>query len=600
MSNGNRKRPLSEKEIAELADQFGEISDQSDYSDIDSTVDIAETVSEPDDFLEYISEEDTDLEPEISDDNQTGSNNSDVEYTAKSGMKWKAMPAPSTRRKKKNIVNCKPGPTNICDAAVTIKDYFNLLLSDDIKNIICQYTNDEATKYYQKWNAQHSDSQKAWKMFDVTEFDSFVGVLLMAGALRCRRESVREMWSTDTSIRRAFFTAAMSRTRFSELMIFMRFDDKGSRDARRATDKLAAIRDVWDLFVDNCKKCFHPNEHVTIDEQLVAFRGKCPFRQYIKSKPGRYGIKVWASADVDTSYLHNLQVYTGKLEGNKPEREQGYRVVMDMSEPLFGSGRGITTDNFFTSMKLAQDLLTKNLTLLGTVRKNKTDTPLELSTKVNRSVTSSKFAFSGDITMVSYIPKKNRMVHLLSTQHDDDAVSDQEHKKPIIIMDYNRTKGAVDNSDKLIREYTCARRTARWPMRIFMNILDICGLNAYVLYISKHTDWNKGKSHRRQLFIKDLSHELASSNMKRRANNSEKLQEHIKQALRDCGILNIPGRTVKYNDDTNMEKKRGRCYQCTRAEDKKSRIKCDVCKNFVCEDHRKKTTSVICIANCEQ
>lgn len=84
------------------------------------------------------------------------------------------------------------------------------------------------------------------------------------------------------------------------------------------------------MYVENCKKTFEPYEHVTIDEQLVCFRGKCPFSQYIKSKPGQYGIKISAAADVKTSYLKNLQVYTGKYHGGVTEKNQGFRVESDL------------------------------------------------------------------------------------------------------------------------------------------------------------------------------------------------------------------------------------------------------------------------------
>ena len=52
-------------------------------------------------------------------------------------------------------------------------------------------------------------------------------------------------------------------------------------------------------------------------------------KQYMKSKPAKYGIKVWAAADVKTSYLYNLQVYTGKLLGNAPEKNQGRWILCD-------------------------------------------------------------------------------------------------------------------------------------------------------------------------------------------------------------------------------------------------------------------------------
>jgi len=35
----------------------------------------------------------------------------------------------------------------------------------------------------------------------------------------------------------------------------------------------------------------------TIDETLVVFRGRCPFKMYIPSKPANYGIKVFSLVD---------------------------------------------------------------------------------------------------------------------------------------------------------------------------------------------------------------------------------------------------------------------------------------------------------------
>jgi len=32
---------------------------------------------------------------------------------------------------------------------------------------------------------------------------------------------------------------------------------------------------------------------VCVDKQLALFRGRCPFKVYIPSKPGKYEIKIW-------------------------------------------------------------------------------------------------------------------------------------------------------------------------------------------------------------------------------------------------------------------------------------------------------------------
>lgn len=86
---------------------------------------------------------------------------------------------------------------------------------------------------------------------------------------------------------------------------------------------------------------------------LPGFRGNCPFRQFIPSKPNKYGIKCFALVNAKMCYTYNMEVYVGKQpEGpffvsNKPSE-----VVKRMAEPLFGSGRNITADNWFTDMDL--------------------------------------------------------------------------------------------------------------------------------------------------------------------------------------------------------------------------------------------------------
>ena len=207
-----------------------------------------------------------------------------------------------------------------------------------------------------------------------------------------------------------------------------------------------------------------PFDNVTVDEQLVTYRGRCPFKQYIASKPGKYGIKFWMLSDSKTSYVSRLQVYIGRQEAQAREKNQGERVVLDLCAGLKGSGRNITCDNFFTSMQLLQKLKRDKLTLLGTVRKNRVELPPELVATKGREVLSSKFAFTKDAMIVSYCPKKSKVVVLMSSMHDQPEV-DENHpkKKPMLVLDYNSTKGGVDTSDQMLRNYSCKRMTCSWP-----------------------------------------------------------------------------------------------------------------------------------------
>ncbi|KAI3357968.1 hypothetical protein L3Q82_002995 [Scortum barcoo] len=85
--------------------------------------------------------------------------------------------------------------------------------------------------------------------------------------------------------------------------------------------------------------------------------------------------------------------------GGSSERNLGMHVVLDATEGL--RGRNVTCNNFFTSSELAARLLKRDMTMVGTVRKNKPELPPTLLASKDRQVFSSKFAFTPTTTVVS-------------------------------------------------------------------------------------------------------------------------------------------------------------------------------------------------------
>lgn len=81
------------------------------------------------------------------------------------------------------------------------------------------------------------------------------------------------------------YRAGASETRFNFLLRALRFDDGTTRDERKKTDKIAPIRDMWEHFVTSCKENYVPGSDITVDEQMLGFRGRCPFRFYMSKKP---------------------------------------------------------------------------------------------------------------------------------------------------------------------------------------------------------------------------------------------------------------------------------------------------------------------------
>ena len=65
----------------------------------------------------------------------------------------------------------------------------------------------------------------------------------------------------------------MSYNRFLFLLSTIRFDDKRTRNQRKETDKLAAIRFILDAFIKKCKSTYCLEWFCTIDEMLVPLEG---------------------------------------------------------------------------------------------------------------------------------------------------------------------------------------------------------------------------------------------------------------------------------------------------------------------------------------
>lgn len=239
---------------------------------------------------------------------------------------------------------------------------------------------------------------------------------------------------------REIFRSIMTAKRFKQISRAIRFDDYANRRQMRSSDRFAPIRDFWDKWSAKLPLCFNPYAYVTVDEQLLAFRGRCKFRMYMPSKPAKYGIKFWILADNKTGYVWKIQPYLGRSDLNAaPEKQQGKRVVLDLVAGL--KGHNVTIDNFFTSYELAEELLRRKLTMVGTMRQNKACIPPEMKMCKNVPLYTSKFAFRKNATMVSYIGRKNKCTILLSTMHKtSEYVPDHPKKLPEIIGFYNSTK----------------------------------------------------------------------------------------------------------------------------------------------------------------
>lgn len=558
-------RPLSRVQLQQAIQDIIERGNESDVDDDDDDLNTSDTESDSEGDHESIASEDSDTQS--SSDDETETTRSTTVFTAKNGQQWNSTFEETGKTRAHNIMKTRLNKVVLPPGVIleTPEDAFNLFITDQIVNDIVAFTNNEARR------VTKDNNLKPWNDTDVVEMRAFFGLLLAAGHLKSNHQSYEVLWGSMYGP--PIFRATMGRNRFKSLLRYIRFDDKLTRTARRSKDKLAPIRDIWEQIVNNLRKHYIPGANITVDEQLVPFRGRCPFKQYLPSKPDKYGMKIWWACDSGTFYPLNAIPYTGKDVVRATGL--GRQVVEKLVEPYEGSNRNVTCDNYFTDHELALSLLSKGLTIVGTVRKNKTFIPPEFHPRADRPSQSSVFGFSKTTTLVSYVPKPRKAVVLLSTMHHDSSVDEANANKPEIIMYYNSTKGAVDTLDQEVHQYMSKRRTNRWPFAFFMNGLDVTGFAAFVIWTSTYPQWKKTTHSRRRIFLTDISEELVHPQVVRRSANG--LQKSTLRTVALLSAARVP------DEPTPKRQKKSRCYLCSG--DRKQRQCCHSCEKNVCNEH---------------
>ncbi|KAJ8928499.1 hypothetical protein NQ314_018939 [Rhamnusium bicolor] len=110
------------------------------------------------------------------------------------------------------------------------------------------------------------------------------------------------------------------------------------------------------------------------------------------------------------------------------------------------------------------------------------------------------------------------------SMHDHDEIDAKtDAHKPVIITDYNSTKGGVDTVDKLSASYNCSRNLRQMTNGHFYSMLNIAGINSQVIYASN----NPRITILRRNFLRQLANDFLKPHLEVRS-----AMNNISQSLR--------------------------------------------------------------------
>ena len=284
---------------------------------------------------------------------------------------------------------------------------------------------------------------------------------------------------------------------------------------RKPVDKLYLVRPVLDVILRQIEDNYVPYQDLSVDEAMIAFRGRLSFRQYLPAKPTKYGVKVWEICDARNGYCFDFDVYLGRPTGpggaEAREVQLGQWTVLKLTEKLRDKNYHVYFDNYFTSIPLLEELLRRGTFGCGTMRSNRKGLPQDLwpaakkdkgknvpcleKTKKDFLINSGDSVVfqKGQISVIAWLEKKRRKPVLIASTTTDPAsppvtVSRKQNDGrmadvpcPQAVKKYDEKMGGVDRNDALRVEYSTARMARRWWLHIFYFLFDLSVANSFIL-----------------------------------------------------------------------------------------------------------------------
>ena len=173
--------------------------------------------------------------------------------------------------------------------------------------------------WYLAENSKFCALQKSGKPLGVSEkeIEQVIGMFLRMGL--ARMPCSRLYWETKTQY--AHVADIMSRKRFLNIIAHLHFVDSLTVPEEQKCDKLWKIKPWLTDFRKNCLKLVS-EEHNSIDEQNVPFKGKFSGIKYIKKKLRKCEFKKWCRCEI-SGQLYDFDVCQRKKEGSNAQQVIG-------------------------------------------------------------------------------------------------------------------------------------------------------------------------------------------------------------------------------------------------------------------------------------
>nr|XP_047124050.1 piggyBac transposable element-derived protein 3-like [Hydra vulgaris] len=191
----------------------------------------------------------------------------------------------------------------IPDETTTLYEYFKMFVDDNLIDILAEQSS--------LYSCQSSGTSIC---VTSNEIESFIGVYFCMGLVKL--PSVRSYW--ENFMNYDGVSSVLSRNRFLSILRYLHFvDNLKVTDEVKKNDRAWKLRPWLEKLRENFLKV-SPEENQSVDEIMVAFKGRSFLKQYVPNKPNKWGFKLWGRCGV-SGYLYDFDLYQGKEIKKKDE-----------------------------------------------------------------------------------------------------------------------------------------------------------------------------------------------------------------------------------------------------------------------------------------
>ncbi|EQB59787.1 ac transposable element-derived protein 4 [Vairimorpha apis BRL 01] len=238
----------------------------------------------------------------------------------------------------------------------SVMDAVKLFIGDDL----FEYMVTETNRYHAQNIELFRDSANSvkWKDVTVVELKKMMGLLLLMG--KVRKDTRDEYLSTDNTMSTPIFAEVMSRDRFRQIWHAWHFSNNDIEDK----DRLKKIRPIISYFLPKFQNVYKPQRELSLDESIMPWRGRLPFKVYNASKITTYGLLIRMLCEAKTGYICNFIIYCG--EGSRLQE-----TILNLLQPYSNLWHHVYMDNYYNSVATCEVLLQYKFGICGTIRQNR-------------------------------------------------------------------------------------------------------------------------------------------------------------------------------------------------------------------------------------